>query len=186
MLYCTYLGGRGDDRAFGIAVDPAGNAYVTGWTGSSAFPTVAPVQSTIAGGKDAFVATLNPAGNALIYSTYLGGAATDSGNAIAVDAAGNAYVAGGTYALNLTSPRRARINPPIAASRMRLSRSSTHPAACCTAHISPAMETIAPPPSPSTPLATPMSPVARLRPASQRRLRYSRRAGATRMLSSPS
>jgi hypothetical protein len=73
LIYCTYLGGRGDDRAFGIAVDTAGNAYVTGWTASSAFPTVAPAQSTIAGGKDAFVAKLNPAGNALIYSTFLGG-----------------------------------------------------------------------------------------------------------------
>src|SRR5579859_2319828 len=100
LVYCTYLGGRGDDRAFGIAVDPAGNAYVTGWTGSSAFPTLAPVQSTNAGGKDAFVAKLNPAGNALIYSTYLGGASTDAGYAIAADAAGNAYVAGGTYSFN--------------------------------------------------------------------------------------
>src|SRR5882724_5773859 len=100
LIYCTYLGGRGDDRAFGIAVDPAGNAYVTGWTASPAFPTLTPAQSTIGGGKDAFVAKLNPAGNALIYSTFLGGAATDSGNAIAVDAAGNAYVAGGTYSFN--------------------------------------------------------------------------------------
>ncbi len=100
LIYCTYLGGRGDDRAFGIAIDPAGNAYVTGWTASSAFPTVAPVQSAYAGGKDAFVAKLNPAGNALIYSTYLGGASTDSGYAIAADAAGNAYVAGGTYSFN--------------------------------------------------------------------------------------
>jgi len=100
LIYCTYLGGRGDDRAFGIAVDSVGNAYVTGWTSSSAFPTVAPMQSALAGGKDAFVAKLNPAGNALIYSTYLGGAATDSGNGIAVDAAGNAYVTGGTYSLN--------------------------------------------------------------------------------------
>ena len=100
LIYCTYLGGRGDDRAFGIAVDAAGDAYVTGWTGSSAFPTVSPMQSTQAGAKDAFVAKLNPAGNALIYSTYLGGSNTDSGNAIAVDSAGNAYVAGGTYSFN--------------------------------------------------------------------------------------
>jgi hypothetical protein len=101
LVYCTYLGGRGDDRAFGIAVDAAGSAYVTGWTGSGAsFPKVLPAQSTLAGGKDAFVAKLNPAGNALVYSTYLGGASNDSGNAIAVDAAGNAYVAGSTYSLN--------------------------------------------------------------------------------------
>lgn len=100
LIYCTYLGGRGDDRAFGIAVDPAGNAYVTGWTSSSAFPTAAAAQSSLAGGRDAFVAKLNPAGNTLLYSTYLGGAANDSGNGIAVDAAGNAYVAGDTYSLN--------------------------------------------------------------------------------------
>jgi hypothetical protein len=100
LIYCTYLGGRGDDRAFGIAVDPSGNAYVTGWTSSSAFPTAAAVQSSLGGGRDAFVAKLNPAGNTLLYSTYLGGAANDSGNGIAVDAAGNAYVAGDTYSLN--------------------------------------------------------------------------------------
>ncbi|HLN00183.1 MAG TPA: SBBP repeat-containing protein [Bryobacteraceae bacterium] len=100
LIYCTYLGGRSDDRAFGIAVDSSGNAYVTGWTGSGAFPVVSPAQSTLAGGKDAFVAKLNPAGNSLIYSTYLGGAGNDSGNGIAVDAAGNAYVAGYTYSSN--------------------------------------------------------------------------------------
>ena len=85
LIYCTYLGGRGDNRAFGIAVDPSGNAYVTGWTSSSAFPTASAVQGTLAGGRDAFVAKLNPAGNALVYSTFLGGAANDSGNGIAVD-----------------------------------------------------------------------------------------------------
>ncbi|HXA07485.1 MAG TPA: SBBP repeat-containing protein [Bryobacteraceae bacterium] len=100
LIYCTYLGGRGDDRAFGIAVDSAGDAYVTGWTSSAAFPTAVPMQSSLAGAKDAFAARLNPAGNALIYSTYLGGSNTDSGNAIAVDAAGNAYIAGGTYSFN--------------------------------------------------------------------------------------
>ena len=100
LVYCTYLGGRGDDRAFGIAVDSWGNAYVTGWTGSSSFPTVAPVQSALAGGKDAFVAKLNSAGNALVYSTYLGGGGSDSGNGIAVDSSGNAYVTGYTYSMN--------------------------------------------------------------------------------------
>jgi beta-propeller repeat-containing protein len=100
LIYCTYLGGRGDDRAFGIAVDSAGDAYVTGWTSSAAFPTAAPMQSTLAGAKDAFAAKLNPTGNVLIFSTYLGGSSTDSGNAIAVDAAGNAFIAGGTYSPN--------------------------------------------------------------------------------------
>jgi len=100
LIYCTYLGGRIDDRAFGIAVDSSGKAYVTGWTSSSTFPVISPAQSTLAGGRDAFVAKLNPAGNTLIYSTYLGGAGNDSGNGITVDSSGNAYVAGYTYSTN--------------------------------------------------------------------------------------
>ena len=111
LIYCTYLGGRGDDRAFGVAVDSSGNAYVTGWTSSSAFPTVAPLQSALNGTRDAFVAKLNPAGNALVYSTFLGGSANDSGNAIAVDAAGNAYVTGDTYSTNF--PTRGPYQPSI-------------------------------------------------------------------------
>lgn len=100
LVYCTYLGGRGDDRAFGVAVDSSGNAYVTGWTSSTAFPTAAPVQSSLSGSRDAFVAKLNSSGNALIYSTYLGGSANDTGASIAVDSAGNAYIAGSTYSYN--------------------------------------------------------------------------------------
>ncbi len=101
LVYCTYLGGGYDDRAFGIAVDSYGSAYVTGWTYSSNFPTTNGArQRVFAGGRDAFVAKLNPAGNALVYSTFLGGSSHDSGNAIAVDGAGNAYVAGDTYSTN--------------------------------------------------------------------------------------
>ena len=100
LIYCTYLGGAGDDRAFALAIDSAGDAYVTGWTASSNFPTVAAAQSSLSGAKDAFVAKLNPAGNSLIYSTYLGGSANDSGNGIAVDSSDNAYVAGYTYSSN--------------------------------------------------------------------------------------
>ena len=58
----------------GVAVDSSGNAYVTGFTGSCNFPTVNPFQSSIGGGKDAFVAKLDPTGSALDYSSYLGGA----------------------------------------------------------------------------------------------------------------
>ena len=58
----------------GIAVDSSGNAYVTGYTGSTDFPTVNPLQASWqAGSDDAFVTKLNPAGSALVYSTYLGG-----------------------------------------------------------------------------------------------------------------
>ncbi len=102
LIYCTYFGGSGDDRAFGITVDGSGNAYLTGWTYSTNFPvTSGSRQPVLGGGRDAFVAQLNPSGSALLYSTYLGGSGHDSGNAIAVDAAGNAYIAGDTYSTNL-------------------------------------------------------------------------------------
>ncbi|MEO7652932.1 MAG: SBBP repeat-containing protein, partial [Bryobacteraceae bacterium] len=94
IVYSTFLGGSGDDRAFSIAVDAAGSAYVTGWTGSGNFPIVSAAQSILAGGRDAFVAKLNPAGTSLVYSTYLGGSSNDSGNGIAVDGSGNAYITG--------------------------------------------------------------------------------------------
>lgn len=101
--YSTYLGGSGDDSANAIAVDASGNAYITGYTASPDFPTSAPVQRAFGGGLvygDAFVATLNAAGNGLIYSTYLGGRGDDAGNAIAVDASGSAVVAGQTSSTN--------------------------------------------------------------------------------------
>src|SRR5439155_688850 len=86
LVYSTYLGGSGTDLGNGIAVDAAGNAYVTGRTTSSNFPTANPLQGAIGGGGlDAFVAKLDPAGSALVYSTYLGGGNSDSGNGIAVD-----------------------------------------------------------------------------------------------------
>ena len=96
LVYSTYLGGIGDDDVHAIALDAAGNAYVTGFTTSTNFPTASPFQATRDGGLDAFVAKLNTAGNALVYSTYLGGSSFDNGEGIAVDAAGNAYVTGDT------------------------------------------------------------------------------------------
>src|SRR4029079_3296998 len=89
LVWSTYLGGStGVDRGVGIAVDPAGNVYVTGQTSGSDFPTSASAwqKGTAAGGG--FVAKLSAAGNALAYSTYLAGATP---SAIRVDASGNAY-----------------------------------------------------------------------------------------------
>lgn len=100
LVYCTYLGGTGDDRALGIAVDASGSAYVAGSTGSADFPVRNAIQQSLAGGRDAFVAKLSPNGATLVFSTYLGGSGLDSANAIALDAAGNAYVAGGTDSPN--------------------------------------------------------------------------------------
>jgi hypothetical protein len=97
LVYGTYLGGAGSDVGLGIAIDTGQNAYVTGGTFSANFPTAAGVsQTALAGGRDAFVTQLNAAGSALVYSTYLGGAGTDVGNAIAVDGTGAAYITGST------------------------------------------------------------------------------------------
>lgn len=107
LTYSTFLGGADADRGLGIAVDGSLNAYVTGVTQSSDFPVAAPLQPALGGGacgaspcSDAFVAKLNAQGAALDYSTYLGGNGADSGNAVAVDAGGNAYVAGATASPN--------------------------------------------------------------------------------------
>src|SRR5207245_126963 len=97
LVYSTYLGGSGLDEGFGIAVDTHGNAYVTGPTDSTDFPTTSAAFQTAFGGgtADAFVTKLNPTGSApLVYSTYLGGSGTDAGKRIAVDTLGNAYVTG--------------------------------------------------------------------------------------------
>lgn len=95
MEYATFV--DGSTQGQGIAVDGQGNAYVAGATGSDAFPTVSPLQSSRQGAADAFVLKLNPTGTALGYSTYLGGTQDDWANAIAVDTQGNAYVTGETY-----------------------------------------------------------------------------------------
>ena len=97
LSYSTYLGGSGTEHAEGIAVDPAGNVYVAGWTDSPNFPTANAFQATLKGGQDAFVTKLNPNGSALVYSTYLGGSSSaDFGFGIGVDALGNAYITGRT------------------------------------------------------------------------------------------
>jgi cysteine-rich repeat protein len=90
----------------GISVDASGTAYVVGDTSSLDFPTVNAVQETLGGSDDAFVAKLSPTGDALVYSTYLGGGASDSGTSIAVDGSGSAYVTG--YAISMDFPT---VNP---------------------------------------------------------------------------
>jgi hypothetical protein len=99
LLYSTYLGGKDETAAgTGIAVDPTGQATITGWTNSRRFPTTtnAP-QPKNAGDFEAFVSRLTSDGSGLVYSTYLGGSGTDMSRAIAVDPEGSAYIAGDTY-----------------------------------------------------------------------------------------
>ena len=101
LVYSTYLGGSGDEVGYGIAVDPTGSAYVTGYTQSTDFPTQSAYQATYQGGSaDAYVTKLTPAGNALSYSTYIGGSDTEEGHSIAVDGAGSAYITGTTASSN--------------------------------------------------------------------------------------
>ncbi|HTB15105.1 MAG TPA: SBBP repeat-containing protein [Bryobacteraceae bacterium] len=108
LVYLTYLGGSGDDAASAVAVDPSGNAYVVGATTSTNFPVASPAQLNFGGmgGKgyvrtgDAFVAKLNPTGNRLLYSTYLGGNQDDAALAVAIDSKGDAFVAGVTSSMN--------------------------------------------------------------------------------------
>ncbi len=95
LVYSTYLGGSNDD--FGNAknaVDSNGNVLLTGGTNSTDFPTVKPFQPADAGDYDVFVAELNATGDALLYSTYLGGSSFDIGLPVALDPSGNAYVVG--------------------------------------------------------------------------------------------
>lgn len=98
FLDSTFLGGAGEDGGYGIAVDSAGSAYVTGYTESSDFPTTAgALDIDFNGDWDAFVAKLDPTGSDLTYATFLGGSAEDDGYGIAVDSEGQAYLTGLTY-----------------------------------------------------------------------------------------
>lgn len=100
LVYSTYLGGSGGDQGLDMAVDASGNAYITGFTVSTNFPTANPIQAANGSFQDVFVAKLNPAGSALVYSTYLGGNGNDQARGIAIDSAGNAYVTGFTNSTN--------------------------------------------------------------------------------------
>jgi len=100
-VYSTYLGGGGSDAGNDIAVDASGAAYVTGQTASVDFPVASPLQGANAGGIDAFLTKIDPAGAALVYSTYLGGSIGDDiGSGIALDSAGSVYVTGDTSSIN--------------------------------------------------------------------------------------
>jgi beta-propeller repeat-containing protein len=97
LVYSTFVGGVGVDHAYSIAVDSVGNAYVVGFTTSTNFPTVNPINATYSGGADDAIAfKLNAAGNGLVYSTYLGGNVSDEATRVIVDDSGSAYITGYT------------------------------------------------------------------------------------------
>ncbi|MCU1238012.1 MAG: hypothetical protein JWP63_5979 [Candidatus Solibacter sp.] len=100
IAYCSFLGGPGADDPYGIAVDAAGSAYVTGYTVSPNLATTGVYQTKYASGGDTFIAKVTPSGNALAFFTYLGGSGDDRVQAIALDASGNPIVAGSTTSKN--------------------------------------------------------------------------------------
>jgi hypothetical protein len=129
LVYSTYIGGGGSNGSSGgkhggkgggniysggasIAVDATGDAYVTGWTNSTQFPTVNALQTTNAGAYDAFVTVLNPSGSGLLFSSYFGGSSYDWGYGIALDSAGNAYVGGETLSSNFPTTAGANQTTP--------------------------------------------------------------------------
>jgi len=119
LVYCTYLGGNGEDIAIGIAVDSVGSAYITGSTNSINFPTtlgafqfLAPVKSG-SFALNSFVSKLNNTGSGLVYSTYLGGVGNDEASSIAADSAGDVFVTGYTNSSNFPTTANA-IQPALA------------------------------------------------------------------------
>ncbi len=116
IIFSTYLGGepatasgRDEEAGFGIALDALSNIYITGFTSSPNFPLVNPIRRDFGGVEDAFVTKLNPAGSAIVYSTYLGGLRVDEGRGIAVDGQGAAYVTG--YTLSSDFPHVNALQP---------------------------------------------------------------------------
>ena len=106
VIYAGFIGGSADDRGQGIAVDPSGNAYLTGEANSTeaTFPATGGPDTSLNGDADAFVAKVNASGTALVYAGYIGGSSGEVGRGIAVDASGNAYVTGETYSSAATFP----------------------------------------------------------------------------------
>ena len=101
IVYSTYIGGSNRDVPLGITVDAAGNAYIAGFTYSANFPiTSGALRSNFSGQSKAFVLKLNPSGNSLLYSTFLGGSGSDYATGIAVDATGQTYISGYTASID--------------------------------------------------------------------------------------
>jgi hypothetical protein len=104
LSYSTLIGANNSTQVQGVAIDPTGNVYITGTTFATNYPAVNAFQPTNQGTTNVFITKLNPAGNTILYSTYLGGGGFDNGVAIAVDSSGSAYVTGNTQGDFPTTP----------------------------------------------------------------------------------
>src|SRR5581483_10255030 len=113
LVYSTYLGCSGGDVGTAIALDSSGNVHITGSTNSPNFPTLDAFQASASTLLDAFVTKLNTNGSALLYSTYLGGDGSDTGNGLSIDTAGNAYVTGSTGSTNSSTTTGAFQTAPV-------------------------------------------------------------------------
>jgi uncharacterized protein (TIGR03437 family) len=115
LIYSTYLGGGNQDQANGLAVDPSGAAFVTGFTFSTDFPVKNALQPTMTAAPDAFVAKLSADGSQFEFATYLGGNSSDYGKNIALDSAGNPVVVGSTSSTDfpVVNPMQASLGGPI-------------------------------------------------------------------------
>ncbi len=100
LLYSSYLGGSGDDKATGVAVDSAGSAYVVGYSSSVDFPLAGTNSGLAPGAYHVFVAKLDATGFNLVYVDFFGGDCFDFGNGVAVDNTGSAYATGSTCSSN--------------------------------------------------------------------------------------
>lgn len=115
FVYATYLGGSDEDRAFKVAVNAAGEAYVTGYTCSTNFPLVSALDSSYGGSCDAYLTKFSADGSAVLFSTYLGGPGYQEGNGIALDPAGNIYVTGRNSANGTDDAFELKLNPSASA-----------------------------------------------------------------------
>ena len=150
-IYTTYLGGGGDDRATGVAVNAAGEAYVTGFTSSTNFPVVTPLQIANGGGFDSFLTKVNAGGSVFLYSTYFGGSGNENNtatvtasNPIAVDAANNAYITGYTSSTNFPVASPVQGSSAGGQDVFIAKISDTTPAADFSLSISPSTRTVSP------------------------------------------
>ena len=111
LEYITYIGGKGTDEGVGLTIDELGNTYIVGGTNSPDFPTKNAYRGTISGGYDAFVTKLDPTGQNIVFSTFIGGTSDDFGYGIAIDAKKNVYVTGQTHSWDYPVVNRYQLSP---------------------------------------------------------------------------
>lgn len=117
LIFSTFIGGNSQDISYGISYDNSGNIIITGKTTSSNFPINNALNTTYQGGYDGFLTKINPTGNSLVFSTFIGGNSFDECKSVTVDRFNQIYLAGNTMSTNLpisTGAFKSTLSPPIA------------------------------------------------------------------------